>query len=293
MEGRRTSRHSIIRYMPSDLKGEVINVGVVLHSCTENDVFFKYHILDENSSKLKSFLDTSFEVNEYRSFKNVLEYYFSNNEKLLGDVGEVVFASTHKEDFLEDMYKIFMDKKMFFSEPTISRSSDFNRLFTIIHDRYIGKNLLQDDVKNSSIKRYVRQVFEEEGVLDKKVKQNLSIHPIKELEDLKINIDFSFKNGVWNYLQAVPTVSGPTRTAEWFAKINLLLDSLEKDNDTMVHLIYRSSELNLEKEMIAAIDYFLSKRDGKIVKLDLDDRISMKNLLYKINNEAHDFEKIS
>ncbi len=293
MEGRRTSRHSIIRYMPSDLKGEVINVGVVLHSCTENDVFFKYHILDEHSSKLRSILDNSFEVNEYKSFKNVLDYYFSNNENLLGDVGEVVFASTHKEDFLDIMYKIFKDKKMFFSEPTISRSSDFAKLFTVIHDRYIGKNLLQDDVKNSNVKRYVRQFFEEEGVLDKKVKQNLSIHPIKELEELKINIDFSFKNGVWNYLQAVPTVSGPARAAEWFAKINLLLDSLENDDETIIHLIYRSSETNLEKEMVAAIDYFLSKRSGKIMKLDIDDRISMNNLLHKINYEAHDLEKIS
>lgn len=293
MEGRRTSRHSIIRYMPSDLKGEVINVGVILHSFENEKGYLKYHLLDENSLKLRAITESEFEADEYKSFKNVLEHYLSQDEDVFGEVGGVDFGSIHKDDFLNQLYKSFENKKLFFSEPMISRSNNVDKLFEVIHSRYVGKNLLLRDEKNINVKKYVRQVFEEEGVLDKKVKQNLSIHPIKELEDLKINIDFTFKNGVWNYLQAVPTVSGPTRTAEWFAKINLLLDSLENDKDTMIHLMYRSSELKLEKEMIAAIDYFLSKRDGKIVKLDLDDRISMKNLLHKINNEAHDFEKIS
>lgn len=293
MEGRRTSRHSIIRYMPSDLKGEVINIGVIIHSFEDEKGFLKYHLLDENSVKLRAIIESSFEVDEYKSFKNVLEHYLSQDANMFGEVGGVDFGSIHNEDFLNQLYKSFENKKLFFSEPMISRSSDINKLFEVIHNRYVGKGLLLKDEKNINVKKYVRQVFENEGVLDKKVKQNLSIHPIKELEDLKINIDFSFRNGVWNYLQAVPAVSGPSRTAEWFAKINLLLESLEDDEDTMVHLIYRSSEINSEKEMLATIDYLLSKRSGKIARLDLDDKIAMRNLLYKINHEAYDFEKIS
>lgn len=279
--------------MPSDLKGEVINIGVIIHSFEDEKGFLKYHLLDENSVKLRAIIESSFEVDEYKSFKNVLEHYLSQDENMFGEVGGVDFGSIHNEDFLNQLYKSFENKKLFFSEPMISRSSNIDKLFEVIHNRYVGKGLLLKDEKNINVKKYVRQVFEDEGVLDKKVKQNLSIHPIKELEDLKINIDFSFRNGVWNYLQAVPAVSGPSRTAEWFAKINLLLESLEDDEDTMVHLIYRSSEVNSEKEMLATIDYLLSKRSGKIARLDLDDKIAMRNLLYKINHEAYDFEKIS
>lgn len=293
MEGRRTSRHSIIRYMPSDLKGEVINIGVIIHLVEGEKGYIKYHLLDENSPKLKAILETSFELNEYKSFKNVIEHYLSQDSNMFDSVGVVNFGSIHSEDFLNQLYNSFESKKMFFSEPMVSRSSNIDKLFEVIHNRYVGKGLLLTDEKNINVKKYVRQVFENEGVLDKKVKQNLSIHPFKELETLKINIDFSFRNGVWNYLQAIPAVSGPSKTAEWFAKINLLLDALEGDDETMVHLIYRSSEISSEKETLDTMNYLLSKRSGRITRLDLDDKIAMRNLLYKINHEAYDFEKIS
>lgn len=54
----------------------------------------------------------------------------------------------------------------------------------------------------------MKSVFEEQQLLDKKIVHDFTITPIKDLDNIKINIDFGYRNRVWNYLQAIPTISG-------------------------------------------------------------------------------------
>ncbi len=49
---KRKVSYSVIRYSPDKLKGEIINVGLLLHNITDKNI--KYHILDAKVTKIAS-----------------------------------------------------------------------------------------------------------------------------------------------------------------------------------------------------------------------------------------------
>ncbi|QPC48495.1 hypothetical protein [Mangrovibacillus cuniculi] len=92
----------------------------------------------------------------------------------------------------------------------------------------------KSDHKQVSVKKYLRDIFQEKKLLDKKVAHDFSITPIKDLDNIKINIDFGYKNGVWNYMQTIPTLTGPSKNTEWFAKTKFMFENLEKDTKVIL-----------------------------------------------------------
>ncbi|MGG3803189.1 hypothetical protein [Metabacillus fastidiosus] len=291
MEGRKECWYSIVRYSANDLAGEVINVGVLLHLIADK-VDTKFLLLEEHSPKIKAVCETNADINIYKSFKDTLEYYLTNSvDNIFGEVGEVAIGTPLEEDFLEKLYDHYKGKKLSLTRPTFSLSSNPDILFNRIFETYIGKKYLLTDHKQVSVKKYLRNVFEERKLLDKKVAHDFTITPIKDLDKLiKINIDFGYKNGVWNYMQAIPQLSGPSKNTDWFAKIKFIFENLEKDSK--FHLMYRSSEISDKKEFFDVVNYLANLDKKRIFQIDLDDRNKLMELCNIIERDAHNIEEL-
>jgi hypothetical protein len=289
VDKRTASWYSIVRYCSNSLSGETINVGVILHSA-EDKVLTKYLLIDEHSAKIKAITESQVEINTYKTFKDSLEYYLKKSiDNGFGYVGDVQIASPFDEKFLFGLYEYYQDKKLTLTKPKFSLTANVGSLFNTLFESYIGKKYLSDEPRHVSVKKYMRTIFEEKKLLDKKVAYDLSITPIKDLDSVKINIDFAYKNGVWNYLQALPTISGPTKVTDWFAKTKFMFENL--DNGTKVHLLYRSSEISNKKEFLDMVNY-LSSLNNFVVRLDLDDSSKIERLCDIIEKDAHDVDEL-
>ncbi len=290
MESRKECWYSVVRYSANELAGEVINVGVLLHTIGDK-VNTKFLLLEEHSPKIKAVSKSQVDLNIYKSFKDSLEYYLSKSvDNILGEVGEVAIGTPLVDDFLEKLFDHYKEKKLSLTRPTFSLSSDPETLFSRLFETYIGEKYLQSDHKQVSVKKYLKELFEERKLLNKKVAHDFTLTPIKDLDNIKINIDFGYKNGVWNYMQTIPNLSGPAKNTEWFAKTKFMFDNLDKD--AKVHLMYRSSDFTDEKDFFNVINYFSGLDSTRIFKLDLDDKFKVSELCNVIERDAHNIDEL-
>ncbi|OCA87272.1 DUF3037 domain-containing protein [Pseudobacillus wudalianchiensis] len=290
MESRKACWYSIVRYCANELTGEVVNVGVILHSIEEK-ALIKYQLISENSPKIRAITDSQVEVNIYKTFKDALEYYMTKNtENLLGIVGDVQIGSLMDEKFLDKLYEHYKDKKLFLSRPKFSLTRNLEGVFRSLFETYVGISYLETEHKEVSTKRLLKGLFEEKKLLDRKVMQDFSITPIKDLDIIKINIDFGYKNGVWNYLQAIPYIGGPSKNTEWLAKTKFMFENIE--NDTKVHLMYKSSNIENMEDFMGVLNYLSSLDANRILKLDLDDTRKVLELCDVIERDAHDIDEL-
>lgn len=291
MEKRHECWYSIVRYCADDLAGEVVNVGVIMHS-NKPEVETKFLLLEENSVKIKAITKSKVGVALYKSYKDKLEFYLQESiNELLGNVGEKEIASPFRENFLEYLFEYYKDQKLSLTRPDFSFTSDKDKMFNKIFDTYIGERYRQVNDKHVSVKKYAKEIFEQYNLLGKKVMYDFSISPIKDLGDLlKITVDFGYKNGVWNYLQAVPQMSGPSKNTEWFAKIKLMFENI--DEDAKMHILFKSSEVTDNKEFNEVLEYLTKMDKKRIVQLDLDQESSIIELCKKIESDAHNIEEV-
>lgn len=290
MERRTASWYSVVRYCPNNLTGEVINVGLIMHSVEGNSTT-KYLLLQENSPKIKAVTNTQTDINTYKSFKDSLEYYLKKStEDIFGAVGEVQIASPLEPDFLKRLFEHCKGKNLCLSQPKFSFSSNIDTLFKVLFQKYIGDKYIVSDYKETSVKKYMKNIFEERLLLNNKVVQDFKIQPIEDLDSLKIHVDFGYKNGVWNYLQAVPNLNSPSKSAEWFAKIRFMFEQL-KHQDARIHLMFRESDITGNKDVWEIINY-LSHSEERIIRLNLDNHQSIDELCTTIERDAHDVKDL-
>ncbi len=282
--------YSIIRYMADEIRGEILNVGALLYCFEEKSI--KWSMLEENSNKLRAILETKSDIMKYKTSKEVMEYYLNNSSKnMLGDVGEVNIASYYEEDFLDKIYEKYSDGNLILSKPNFGYTKNINLFYESILKRYVGEKNILKEANTISAKKYMRNLFSNTNLLGTKVKSDYILTPIEELKDLKIKIDFTFKNNIWNYMQTIPKVNTSTKNTEWFAKIQLMLDSL-KDTDAKIHLLYKLSEIQDDEETSNLIKY-LKYHNDKIITLDIEKENEVVKLCDYINNEAETLDKLA
>jgi hypothetical protein len=290
MESRKECWYSVVRFCADELAGEVVNVGVLMH-LLDDEPHTKFLLLDEHSPKIKAISGSQVDINIYKSFKDSLEFYLSKSvDNILGEVGEIAIATPLEENFLVELYDHYQNKKMSLTRPVFSLSSNPDALFSKILETYIGKKYLITDYKEVSVKKYLKEVFEERKLLNLKVAHDFNLTPIEHLKNVKINIDFGYKNGVWNYMQTIPNLNGPVKNTEWFAKTKFMFDNLAKD--AKVHLMYRASDVNENNEFYSIIEYFSRLDKERIFKIDLDDKAKINELCNVIERDAHNIDEL-
>ncbi|MGL4730310.1 MAG: DUF3037 domain-containing protein [Clostridium sp.] len=283
-KSRRRISYSVIRYSPDDLKGEIINVGLLLHDYLDQKV--KFFMLDEKSSKLRAILEDKNEVILYKTNRDILEFYLEKSkDDMSGVVGDFHITSYYDEDFLMKMYEFYQNKKIRFSKPNVAYTKDEKMLFDTILKRYVGeKNVILEKTTTMTAKKYMKKIFTDNENLNKRIKSDYVIKPIKELDDLEVKIDFTFKNGVWNYMQTIPKITNTNKNTEWFSKTQLILESDSKI-DSKVHLIYKNSDLIEDESTYHLIRYIKSKYTNVDVH-DIDKQEDINNLCSYIENEG-------
>ncbi len=290
--GKRTANwYSIVRYRSDDLAGETINIGIILHTFDENEKsVVKFQLLNEHSPKVRAITNDQIDLKVYKSYKDNLEFYLEESVKnLFGEVGEVKVASTLQKEYLDKLHDYYMHEKIFLTRPKFSLTNDLDIFFESLFKSYVGEKYLLSDHKEVSTKKYMKNILREKSLLNKKVKSDYVITPIENLDNIKVNVDFCFKNGVWNYMQGVPNASGPSRNTEWFAKTKFMFENI--GDDTLVHLLYRSSDIRTNMDFKSMVKY-LSNMDDRIIELDIENSRNLNHLINKIENDAHDLDEL-
>ncbi|WEY97110.1 DUF3037 domain-containing protein [Bacillus subtilis] len=287
MDRRKACWYSVVRYQSDQLAGEVVNVGVILHTL-DGDIPTLFYLVEETSPKLRSLIHSPVDANLYKSFKDALEYYLiKSQENILGEVGSITIGSQDEKAFLDNLYDYYKDKRLTLSRPKFSLADNLKGFLEAIFQAYVGKEYMQRE-KTHSVKKQMRSIFEERKLLEKKVMHDFSIEPIEGLKSVKIKIDFGYKNGVWNYLQSIPVINGNAKKTEWFAKTKLLYENAP--NDSKIHLLYRKSDLE-QNDITDELNY-LENMDNRIIKFDLDNQQNIIELCNTIEREAHDIDTL-
>lgn len=287
---KRKISYSVIRYSPDKLKGEIINVGLLLHDHLGKKV--KIFMLDEKSTKMRAIMSNDIEVNIYKTYKDILELYLKKSkEDISGVVGNMYIASYYEDDFMDKIYKYYENKELKLSMPSMAYTKNEDKLFETILKRYVGEgNVDVEHTATLTAKKYMRQIFSKNENLNKRIKTDAIIKPIEELEDLEIKIDFSFKNGVWNYMQTIPKITSLNKNSEWFSKIQLILESNIADK-SKIHLIYKKSDFIQDKATYNLIQYLKSKYCTLEIH-DIDKKSDVYNLCSYIEAEAQILENV-
>jgi hypothetical protein len=284
---RKTYWYSIIQYVPDLIKGELINIGLILH-CPENGEIFRY-LCDEGSNKIKAFLYNDVYYRTFRTQINYIELYLNqiiHNRSLFDP------ELTNKLFLYELAEKLPKEFKL--SEPTFSLSRNPEQLVISLQRTYIGEPIKSTELStidsHINVKNFTRQYFNTREWIGTKIKSNCRIHPLKEVKNVEFIVDFVFKNGIWNLMQTVPSNTSPEKLTDWFSKNSTMLETFK--DETQFYIIYdEKDQLNSDKTIDDMIRY-LQKRDERVIRTEIKSS-SFNTLCEKVEKEAKDISHYS
>ncbi|MCR8979457.1 DUF3037 domain-containing protein [Brevibacillus laterosporus] len=282
--------YSVIRYCNDPTAGELLNVGLVLHSSSDTHIL-RHRLLDDNNVKIKGISNSKVDLDAYKVSKEYIEFLFESTTNNLFVEANNSQTSVYEHEYLYSLYKALSGENMFLSEPTYAKTDNVDHLFDSLFVTYIGSKFLNVIQRDVNVKKYLRTIFEEKHLM-KKIRRDFTIKPISGLDEvIRVPIDFGFKNGIWNYMQIASLKhSGESRNTDWFAKTKLLIDNYK--DDMKLYLMYQTTqdiELNLETSQIIN---FLSKSDERVIPLDISDESNVNSLCDYIEKEAHDLTEL-
>lgn len=280
--------YSVLRYSPDTLKGEIINVGVVLYDYETKSVIS--FLLDERHPKLRAILDNSVEYDIYKTDVEALEFYLNKSkDNISGIVGEVCIASFYEDGFLDALFEYYNGKRLSLAQPSIGYTRDAKKLFNAVLTRYVGESNIQTAKPQIvTAKRYMKDVIDSNQNLKKRIITDKIINPVKGLSVIQMKVDFTFKNGKWNYMQTIPNVIQQAKNVDWYSKIELMLQN-EEIKQSRVHLLYRNTDIIDDMATYYSIKH-LKEKYNNICILDVDKKRDVDNLCQFIEREGQILE---
>ncbi|MBW7651549.1 DUF3037 domain-containing protein [Anoxybacillus sp. ST4] len=278
---RQKNWYSVIQYVPNQIRGEVINVGLMLHAPEIGKL--RYTLLDITNIKLRCLLANDVLLDTYRVQKDYIEYML----KTLPSNGTLFDSGKYTNAFLEELNNK-LPNEFRLSEPTFSKTNNPDQLFQSLLENYIGKEFLSCDEKISHIntKNYIKKYFDELNLIGTKVKQNARFKPIKDINSIHFIIDFVYKNGVINLLQVAP--SNRERLNDWFTKLITILGSYQQEAG--IYLFYNQEDLNNRDQTLFDMLRYLESKDERVKKLEIHSK-EFKELGTKIEKEGKYIEE--
>lgn len=258
---RRENWYSVIQYCPNKLRGEIVNVGLLMHDVKKGKL--KYKILEESNLKLKSIIPDEVSNVVYRTSRDVVDFLLEN----LPENDTILESGVYNHSFLPDIVKDFPEN-FILSKPSYSMTRDPDMLFEKLFINYIGKEFLDTTagVNEVSTKEYISDYFKTHHLLGTKIKTNARINPIKNISNMHYIIDFVYKNGQINLMQSVP--SNQARLNDWFSKMHTISKSY--DNEGEIYLIYKGDEEQHNDDTLIDMFSYLKKEDGRVKTIEVD-----------------------
>lgn len=242
---RTESRYSIVRYSPDSHRGEIINIGVILHVPLNNKIY--YRIIDQNNLKIKSLLVNKNQLELYKVHHDFLDFYLNKAIK-----NDDLFLTSDLFYTLNSN----MPKQIQLTESTYSITSEPEALLNTLLSTYIGDEFLEtNDQSSIKVRTYVRTEFKNRNLLGTKIEANAKIYPFPDKNLINLNVDFVYKNGVVNLMQTIPTKDN---MKNWFTKLYSFMDTFDKSSVYKV-LIDSKSELMQDATFLEMVEFLRTK----------------------------------
>lgn len=263
MEGtREVVRYSVIRYISNSIRGEILNVGVIMNTPSKGE--FCYKILSPNNTKIKALFENKIEKKVFETGINYFEYLLKsiNNNDLTKSVD--IFSSS----FIDSIHKnIDIPKQIMINSSSYAKTASPDLFFNDLLEMYLGKSFILEE-KNTrvmKVRKKATELINERNLINVKVKKNVIIQPIANIA-MNYQVDFGYsENNSLKLIHSAPEKI--SSVGEWFEKINLISTKFEKAEG--INLLFNSNaESNRDNALSQMIDY-LSAQDSRIQSMDI------------------------
>ncbi|MEQ7071780.1 DUF3037 domain-containing protein [Enterococcus avium] len=277
--------YSIIRYLSDIVKGEIVNVGVILNVPETGEI--RYRILKPKNSKLKSVWHSKIDEKTYKTGHDILNYVISSI-----DENELRFGlDASSETFINQVSSQNLPSGFIFSDLRFAKASSIDILYQNLLEEYVGKKFLDEEIGSNSmvVKKKAAKIIDSTPSLSKIIKSNILIKPIKTLNK-SYTIDFGYANE--EKIELIHSTPEKLKAAyEWLERINFITENYTESNK--ITLLYKSrSESNKDGSLIQMLDY-LKQKDERITSYDIFSElgeIKFTQELQRIGNVAQPIE---
>lgn len=284
---REVAWYSVIRYVADVVKGEILNVGLIMNIPSTGEMKFK--LIGENNTKLKTILVNNLEKKIYKSGLKYLEFLLSSI-----DNNDLTFSlNITSNDFINDLKYTKLPNGFILTDKRFAKTQSSNYLFNDLLETYIGNKFIHEEVKenNMQIKKRAANLIEQKELLDRKIKTNIKIRPIEEVA-MNYNIDFGYEEqSKLNIIQAAPDKLATAN--EWFQRISMISTNyLECDK---IALLFNSNAESNKDGTISQMVDFLSSKDERIDSFNIFSErgeIDFNNELHRIEINAGNIEEV-
>ncbi|AWP30392.1 DUF3037 domain-containing protein [Paenibacillus sp. Cedars] len=191
------SKFGVIKYIPSSIKQEVINVGIIIHSPKESKVAFKFLDYD---TRIKNFV-TEIQYAEYRAFRKLIgKHLKSLNTKPYDSLINVPLSD---ENYLEKLQSSV-------KPPFIIAKPEYiftDNIMDQIEGLYDNMIITPDEIRTKQ-KPLIKQVEERlisEGI-DRFIERDIQVKNLP----FTLNIDFGYRiDGVIDLIQPLSIQESP------------------------------------------------------------------------------------
>lgn len=284
---RRIAWYSIVRYVADVIKGELLNVGIVMNVPSEGKLL--HFVLKETNSKFKSALLTDLDRKIYKSGAKYMEYMCES----IND-NDLSFAmNTESDEFIRNLKESELPMGFIMTEKRFAKTANTERLFNDLLETYIGKKFLNEESGSYSmnVKRKATSLITQRNLINSKVKSNIKIRPVKSIP-LNYSIDFGYaEDNQINLIHSAPDKLSTSN--EWFQRINMISTNFMNSNK-FVLLFDSSSESNEDNTIVQMVDYLASK-DHRILSFDIFTKAGEEQFeqeLSQIESRAGSIEKV-
>lgn len=189
----KTYEYQILRYIPDQVSGEFLNVGILMFGPKESTLYYEFINSRQRISAAFHGIESAHIMKKLKILREKLENFekHQSGKLQLGDVSSVTFYSAQilKKD----------DSAIQFTEVKKGMDISVESAFRDLKDRLLYKWIVDKDYNYRSDEdmwrdRY-REHFERAGLTT-----NMVSRSVKTKTDT-LQFDQAYKNGVWNYFQ--------------------------------------------------------------------------------------------
>ncbi|WP_238654429.1 DUF3037 domain-containing protein [Paenibacillus piscarius] len=199
--------------MPSSIKQEIINIGVIIHSPKESKIAFKFL---EYDTRIKNFL-TEFQYAEYRAFRKLMSKHLrSLNTKFFDTLIDVSLGDNNYLEKLQSSIKA----------PFILAKPEYIFTENIVHQvegLYDNLVISQEEIrtKQKSLIKQVEERLTSEGI-DRFIERDIQVKNLP----FSLNIDFGYR--IDNTLDLIQPLSIQESPRENYKEGVFWKDAIEK-----------------------------------------------------------------
>ncbi len=207
------SKFGVIKFMPSSIKQEIINIGVIIHSPKESKIAFKFL---EYDTRIKNFL-TEFQYAEYRAFRKLMSKHLrSLNTKFFDTLIDVSLGDNNYLEKLQSSIKA----------PFILAKPEYIFTENIVHQvegLYDNLVISQEEIrtKQKSLIKQVEERLTSEGI-DRFIERDIQVKNLP----FSLNIDFGYR--IDNTLDLIQPLSIQESPRENYKEGVFWKDAIEK-----------------------------------------------------------------